>query len=528
MVINELVCEGCGDCGVQSNCVAVQPLETAFGRKRVIDQSVCNKDFSCLKGFCPSFVTVHGAAARPAAPPPEDAALPDLPRRPVLDGNFAVLITGVGGTGVVTVGALLAMAAHLEGKAAAVIDMAGLAQKGGPVTSHIRIAPMPEDIKAVRVAAGGADLVIGCDAVVASSARALAAIDPGRTAVFVNTHETYPGAFTHDPDYTLPMRRIVQAITARAGAPKSHFIEATEIATALCGDAIATNMFMLGLAWQAGVVPLSHFAILKAIELNGVAVAMNKAAFGWGRRAAAEPEAVVRIAAERSGRRKAPVAESLDELAARRVRFLTEYQDERYAQRYADAVAAMREAEARVAPGRADLAEAVALNLFRLMAIKDEYEVARLYTDGSFQRQLAETFDGWGKLEFHMAPPLLAKRDRATGHRRTKTYGPRIVRVLRLLARLRTMRGAWFDPFGHTRERRMERRLCAEYEATLATIRDRLSPENHRLAVALARYPEKIRGFGHVKAAAIARVLPEAAARRAAFLAGGDEAEAAE
>jgi indolepyruvate ferredoxin oxidoreductase len=529
VVINELVCEGCGDCGVQSNCVAIQPVETEFGRKRAIDQSVCNMDFSCQKGFCPSFVTVHGAVARKGVPLAEDEAdLPDPPRAPVLRDTYAILVTGVGGTGVVTIGALIAMAAHLEGKAAAVIDMAGLARKGGPVTSHVRIAPAQEDIKAVRIAAGGADLLIGCDAVVAGSARLLAAIDPGRTAVFVNTHETYPGAFTHDPDYRLPMRRIVQAITARAGASKSRFIEATEIATALLGDAIASNMFMLGLAWQAGQVPLSHFAILRAIELNGVDVAMNRAAFGWGRRAAVEADAVAEIAAGRSGRRKAPVAESVEELAARRMRFLTEYQDEHYAQLYADAVAAMREAEARVAPGRADLTEAVARNLFRLMAIKDEYEVARLFTDGSFERQLAGTFDGWGRIEFHMAPPLFGRRDRETGYLKKKAYGPGLVRVLRWLARLRRLRGSWLDPFGHTNERRMERRLLADYQATLAQIRERLSPENHHLAVALARFPEKIRGYGHVKAAAILSALPEAAARREAFLAGRAQVEAAE
>ncbi len=529
VVINELVCEGCGDCGVQSNCVAIQPVETEYGRKRTIDQSVCNKDFSCLRGFCPSFVTVHGAVMKKAVPLADDETdLPDPPRLPALSGNYAVLITGVGGTGVITIGALMTMAAHLEGKAAAVIDMTGLAQKGGPVTSHVRIAPTAEDIKAVRVAAAGADLVLGCDAVVAGSARSLAAIDPGHTAVFVNTHETYPGAFTHDPDYTLPMRRLVQAITARAGAPKSRFIEATEIATALMGDAIATNMFMLGFAWQAGAVPLTHFAILKAIELNGVDVAMNRAAFGWGRRAAVEPDVVAEIAAGRSDRRKVPAAESLDELAARRARFLTDYQNERYAQLYADAVAATREAEARAAPGRADLAEAVARNLFRLMAIKDEYEVARLFTDGTFERQLASAFDGWGKLEYHLAPPLIAKRDKATGHLGKQVYGPGIMRVLRLLARFRRLRGSLLDPFGHTRERRMERKLLAEYRATLETIRARLTPENHHLAVALARYPEKIRGFGHVKAQAVARVLPEAAARRAAFLGGGVQAEAAE
>ncbi len=418
VVINELVCEGCGDCGVQSNCVAIVPVETPFGRKRAIDQSICNKDFSCIKGFCPSFVTVHGARARKAEPlGPADVSLPapDLP--PPFSGDYAILVTGVGGTGVVTIGALVAMAAHLEGKAAAVIDMAGLAQKGGPVTSHIRIAATPDEIKAIRVSAAGADLVLGCDMVVAGSARALAAIDPGRTAVVVNTHETYPGAFTHDPDYSLPTRRIIQAITARAGAENSRFIEATRVATALMGDSIATNMFMLGLAWQTGALPLGAAAIGRAIELNGVEVAMNKAAFAWGRRAALEPEAVVKLADRRSGRAGGE-PETLDDLIVRRVRFLADYQNETWAQRFAGRVAEVREAEARVAPGRADLTEAVAVNLFRLMAVKDEYEVARLYTDGSFLRQLGRAFESWDKLEFHLAPPhpgAARSRDRASG-----------------------------------------------------------------------------------------------------------------
>ncbi len=528
VVINELVCEGCGDCGVQSNCVAIVPVETEYGRKRAIDQSVCNKDFSCIKGFCPSFVTVHGAVQKKGEPLTGDEAVLPMPRLPALVGDYSILITGVGGTGVITIGALLAMAAHVEGKAAAVIDMAGLAQKGGPVTSHVRIAPSSDRINAIRVAAGGADLVLGCDMVVAGSARALAAIDPGHTAVFVNTHETYPGAFTHNPDYSLPTRRIIQAITARAGAERSRFVQATEIATALTGDAIATNMFMLGLAWQAGAVPLTHFAILRAIELNGVDVAMNQAAFTWGRRAAIEPETVADLAARRSGRRKPPIAESLDELVARRSRFLTAYQNERYAQRYADAVARLREAEARVAPGRADLAEAAARNLFKLMAIKDEYEVARLYTDGSFQRQLASEFAGWGKLEFHLSPTLFAERDPETGHMKKQTFGPWFMRVFRLLVRFRWLRRTWFNPFGHTPERRMERRLLADYEATLALILKQLSSENHSPAVALARYPEKIRGFGHVRADAVLRAIPEAAERRDAFLNAGRRAEAAE
>ena len=415
VVINELVCEGCGDCGVQSNCVAIVPVETEFGRKRAIDQSTCNKDFSCIKGFCPSFVTVHGAKAKKAEPASPDAPALPAPRQPAFTGDYAILITGVGGTGVVTIGALIAMAAHLDGKAAAVIDMAGLAQKGGPVTSHVRIAAKPDDIKAIRVAAAGADLVLGCDMVVAGSAKSLAAIAPGETHAIINTHETYPGSFTTNPDYSLPTRRILQAISARAGAEKTRLVEATRIATALLGDAIATNMFMLGLAYQAGTIPLSHDAIERAIELNGVDVAMNKAAFAWGRRAAIEPDAVAAIAEGRL-RPREPLSQSLDDIIVRRVRFLTDYQSSRYAERYAATVNRVREAEARITRGRADLTEAVARNLFKLMAVKDEYEVARLYTDGSFVAQLAGEFASYDKLEFHLAPPIFGRRDKATGH----------------------------------------------------------------------------------------------------------------
>ncbi|MEX0752700.1 MAG: DUF6537 domain-containing protein, partial [Xanthobacteraceae bacterium] len=450
------------------------------------------------------------------------------PERPPLAGDYAILITGVGGTGVVTIGALIAMAAHLEGKAAAVIDMAGLAQKGGPVTSHVRLAAMPTDIKAIRVSAAGADLVLGCDMVVAGAARSLAAIDPGRTAVLINTHETYPGSFTHDPDYTLPSRRIIQAITARAGAEKSRFIDATRMATALMGDSIATNMFMLGLACQAGTLPLGHDAIERAIEINGVEVAMNKAAFAWGRRAAIEPEAVTAIAERRRGRPPVPEAETLDDLLARRVRFLAAYHNDAYGQRYAERVAGVREAEARVSPGRADLAQAVAVNLFKLMAVKDEYEVARLYSDGTFLRQLAQEFAGWDKLEFHLAPPVMARRDPATGHLVKGRYGPWMMSAFRLLARLRWLRGTKLDPFGYSAERRAERRLLADYEATVATIRDGLSADNHLAAVALAHYPDKIRGFGHVKAVAAARAAAEATIRREAFLNPRIKAEAAE
>jgi indolepyruvate ferredoxin oxidoreductase len=526
VVINELACEGCGDCGVQSNCVALVPVETEFGRKRAVDQSTCNVDTSCLKGLCPSLVTVHGAK-RHERSATVDFDLPDLPPAEIIDG-FAMLITGVGGTGVVTIGAIIAMAAHLEGKGAGVIDMAGLAQKGGPVTSHIRIAPSPSGIKAIRVPAGGADTILACDMVVAGTARSLAAISPNRTSVFVNTHETYPGEFTRDPDMTLPTRRVLAAIGGRAGAAQMRSIEATAIATALLGDAIATNMFMLGLAWQSGAIPLAAASIERAIEMNGADVAMNRAAFAWGRRAAVEPDVVARIADVLSGR-PADGPQTVGGLIERRTAFLAAYQDEAYAGRYGTAVLRVREAEQQVAPGSDGLTRAVAVNLFKLMAIKDEYEVARLYTDGSFARQLGREFASWGKVEYHLAPPILARVDRATGRPVKAKFGPWMQPVLRLLSRMRRRRGTFLDPFRYAADRRLERRLLAEYEETVRLITADLRPDNYRAAIALAEYPEKIRGYGPVRAESALKATVLATEREAAFRTGDPRmAEAAE
>jgi indolepyruvate ferredoxin oxidoreductase len=462
---------------------------------------------------------VHGAKPKARAKVLEvDFDVPE-PAMPALDRNYAVIVTGVGGTGVVTIGALVAMAAHLEGKGAAVIDMAGLAQKGGAVTTHLRIAPRPEDISAIRVPAAGADLILGCDLVVAGSAKSLGAIDPGRTRVFLNVHETFPGDFTRNADFTLPTRRIIAQVEDRAGKARTANIEATRIATDLLGDSIAANMFMLGFAWQAGAVPIGRAAIERAIELNGVDIAMNKAGFAWGRRAAVEPEAVAAMAAKRGGGRPVPEPRTLDELVARRVAFLTAYQNAAYGERYRKRVAEIRAAEARLSGGE-ELAHAVAVNLFKLMAIKDEYEVARLYTDGSFLRQLGGTFASWKSLEFHLAPPILGQRDQATGHLRKTTFGPWMMTGFRLLAKMKGLRGTALDIFGRSEERKMERRLLAEYEANLATILESLTSANLPLAVALASYPEKIRGYGHVREANARIGEAEAAQRREAFLAG--------
>lgn len=506
VIINDLVCEGCGDCSVQSNCVAVQPVETEFGRKRQIDQSNCNKDFSCVSGFCPSFVTVHGAKVKKAAPETVAtdglalAPLPD-PVVPAIDRTFNIIVTGVGGTGVVTIGAILGMAAHLEGKGLGMIDMAGLAQKGGAVYSHVRLANAQDDIHAIRVTAEAAHLVLGCDLVVTGTKKVLASVRKGQTALVVNTAEVMPGEFTRNADFSLPTERLKRAVASAAGGGGVDFIDATAIATALLGNAIAANMFMLGFAYQKGRVPLTAAAIEKAIELNGEAVKMNLSAFTWGRRAAAAPETLASLMSEM----KAPtesrvISETFDETVERRVKFLTDYQSARYGQRYRRIVDRVRTAEAKAVPGSIALAEAVARSLFKLMAYKDEYEVARLYTNGSFEKQVASAFEGDTlRFEFHLAPPLLARKDPVTGLPRKMSFGPWMMKAFRVLAHLKGLRGTPLDMFGYTHERRTERQLIRDYEALLQELLPRLGPDNHATAVGLASLPQKIRGFGHVK-----------------------------
>ncbi len=504
VIINELVCEGCGDCGVQSNCVSVQPLETEYGRKRTIDQSSCNKDFSCVKGFCPSFVTVHGAKPKKGRGVADDRHLPALPEpvKPAIGRTYGIIVTGIGGTGIVTIGGVLGMAAHLDGKGFGAIDMAGLAQKGGAVYSHIRIAERPEDIHAIRVGAGEADLVLGGDMVVAGTKKVLAAVKPDATRLIVNLAEILPGDFTRNADFSLPAERIKRAITAAAGADRSHFVDATRLATALLGNSIGANIFIVGYAYQLGALPLSAEAIEKAIELNGEAVAMNQAAFRWGRAAAvdlAAVEALIRPAPAMADAARR-LSTSLAETVERRVEFLTAYQDAAYAQRYRGLVDEAQRIEAARTPEKSGLAEAVARYLFKLMAYKDEYEVARLYTDGAFHKQVAAQFDGDKlRFEFHLAPPILAPTDGKTGQPKKLSFGPWMLPVFRVLAKLKFLRGTAFDPFGRSAERRAERKLIADYEALLAEIFSRLAPDNHHLAVALVSIPEKIRGFGHVK-----------------------------
>jgi indolepyruvate ferredoxin oxidoreductase len=525
VIINELVCEGCGDCGVQSNCVSVQPLDTEWGRKRTIDQSSCNKDFSCLKGFCPSFVTVEGAKLKRGKAIEAPAGLPALPEpvQPAIGQTYSIIVTGVGGTGIVTIGGVLGMAAHLEGKGVGIIDQAGLAQKGGAVYSHIRIAGKPEDIHAIRVAANECDLVLGGDMVVVGNKKVLSTAKLGATTMVINTTEIFPGDFTRNADFSLPTERLRRAIRTAAGAEKTRFVDATRLATALLGNSIGANIFMVGYAYQLGALPLSAESIERAIELNGEAVPMNLSAFQFGRRAAhdaASVEALVKPAPDSASDARR-LSQSFEETVARRVTFLTAYQNAAYAARYQTLVENARAAEAAKAPGKTGLAEAVARYLFKLMAYKDEYEVARLYAEPSFLAQVKNEVAGDNlTLKFHLAPPLFARKDKVTGLPRKMTLGPWILPAFRVLAKFKVLRGTVLDIFGYSAERRTERKLIADYEALLDEIIGKLNPDNHPVAVGLANIPEKIRGFGHVKARHLVAAKADEAALLEQFRAG--------
>ncbi len=521
VVINEAVCEGCGDCSVQSNCLSVEPLETEFGRKRQINQSSCNKDYSCLKGFCPSFVTVEGGQLRKGKA--SAAALPQLPMPAVptiVDGQtWGVVITGVGGTGVVTIGQLLGMAAHLEGKGLSVLDMAGLAQKGGAVFSHVQIAHEPDHLYATRIAMGEADLVLGCDLITTTSNEALSKIQAGVTRAVINSAESPTAEFVRNPNWTFGGSGMTQQVREAVGND-AHLalVDATQLATALMGDGLYTNPFVLGFAWQKGWVPLSLDALMRAIELNGVQIEANKRAFDWGRATAHDADAVRRQIAPTPVielKRIGGAGASLEDLVARRVEFLTAYQNAGYARRYADLVERVRKVESDRLHGATRIAEAVARYYFKLLAVKDEYEVARLHSDPAFRAKIAAQFDGDYKLNFHLAPPLLTKPDPVTGKVKKLSFGPWMLSAFGVLARLKFLRGTALDVFGRTHERRTERALIGEYEQLVDEILARLSADNQAVALELASIPEEIRGYGHVKE----RHLTAARAKWAALLA---------
>ena len=527
VVINELVCEGCGDCSVQSNCLSVEPVETEFGRKRRINQNSCNLDYSCVKGFCPSFVTVEGGTLKkPKKEKKGDlSTLPPLPEPalPLAEQAWGIVVAGVGGTGVITIGQLLGMAAHLEGKGVVTQDSAGLAQKGGATWSHVQIANRPDAIFTTKVDTAKADLVIGCDAIVAASKATLGAMQAGRTFVALNTHGTPTAGFVTNTEWQFPGGHCEAAVKASVGEADVGAFDAEQVSVQMLGDSIYTNPLLLGYAWQHGRIPLTHTALMRAIELNGVQVDNNKAAFEWGRRCAHD------LAAVQAMFKGASVIQfvkrpALADTIATRVDFLTAYQDAAYAARYQAFVERVRTAEAPLNSHK--LTEAVARYLFKLMAYKDEYEVARLHTDPAFTAKVAEMFEGDYKLVHHLAPPLTAKKN-AKGELLKQPFGPWMRRAFGLLARLKGLRGGALDVFGRSDERRTERALITEYEADISELLTGLSADRLALAVEIARIPEEIRGYGHVKQRHLDAARPKWAALMARWRSGETARQAA-
>ncbi|MCZ6498782.1 MAG: indolepyruvate ferredoxin oxidoreductase family protein [Gammaproteobacteria bacterium] len=515
VVINELVCEGCGDCNRISNCLSVVPVETEFGRKRAINQSSCNRDFSCLDGFCPSFVTLHGA--EPKAPVPLDPDVlpsPPEPAKPDLSSSpYNVLIAGVGGTGVVTASGLIGLAAHLEGKAVMELDQTGLAQKFGAVLSHIRIAQTSEDLHSARIPAGQVDLLLGGDLLVAAGKESLITLAVDRSAVLVNTHEEMPPSFITERDLEFPGQALLAALGG-ASRPDGFFaLDASRLAKALTGDSLSANVLLLGAALQRGLLPVAAESLERALELFGSNVEQNKRALAWGRYAVFDPDKVEQLAGG-LGEPAQDLSSSLDEIVSRRMTFLGQYQDRAYAERYGRLVARVRAVENEARPDSTELAEAVARNYFKLLAYKDEYEVARLYTQTGFLEQLRSEYQGRLKLRFHFSPPLIAGIDSNSGRPKKYAFGSWILVVLRVLAKFRFVRGTALDLFSYTKERRLERQLIADYEALLAGLCEELDEPHYAMAVELAGLPDQIRGYGPIKQAAVETV----GARREALL----------
>ena len=500
LFINDAVCEGCGDCSVQSTCVSIQPKETEFGSKRQIDQSSCNKDYSCARGFCPSFVTVLDAEPKkPSGVTLDGALFEQLPTPATADvshGNMGVMITGIGGTGVITVGAVMGMAAHMEGKACSIYDMTGLSQKNGSVYSHLRIADNPDDLAAQRIGAGEADLLLGFDLVAALAGDAAHTYSKGRTRFIGNSDVVPTSDFQFNRDLQIDKCQVESAIVERTGQDNAWFVDATNLALKLCGDTIAANMFVVGYAAQLGLLPVSVAALQKAIQLNGTAVEFNLQAFALGRLFAHSPQTVTALLPASVAPAYAP---TLQELIISRGNHLRDYQDQAWADRYLAMVEKVRMAETAVAGDCSELTRAVATNLSKLMSYKDEYEVARLYTDPAFKRKLDEQFEPGYTLKFNLAPPMISRTNPSNGLPVKREFGAWIMVGFQVLAKLKRLRGTALDVFGYTADRRLERRLIEEYEIMLNQLVAGLTADNLQVAVELAQLPDDIRGYAHVK-----------------------------
>ena len=518
--INQAICEGCGDCSTASNCVAVLPVETPLGRKRAIDQSSCNKDYSCAEGFCPSFVSVYGSELRRAegaAPSDIDPAanLPD-PEAAPLGSSYSILLTGIGGTGVITAGALLGAAAHLDGLGCSVLDQTGVSQKNGAVMSHVRLAKSQDAASGTRIGTGGADLVIGFDMVVAAGRDAITAMHGETTRAVINDHMVPLAAFAENPDMELNADGYTNVIGAKLGEDAVDFLNATRIAVGLTGEAITANILLLGYAYQKGLLPISRASIAAAIALNGVAAEENLTAFAWGRVAAADPDRIDRLTGTASND-LSDTEPSLDDFIAGNGNELLAYQNQAYRARYLERMQKLRDRIDAAAPGRDELGRAAARNLYRLMAYKDEYEVARLFTDGRFQAQLSTHFSGDIRLGYHLAPPLFAPTDPVSGVPRKIRFGPWMLPIFKMLAEFKFLRGSAFDPFGALAERRAERNLRDQFEAMIDAITGSLTAANYDAGLALVSNYDQVRGFGHIKGAAMEAAAKDLAGLRAAF-----------
>lgn len=521
LFIASAVCEGCGDCSEQSTCVSVLPLETELGRKRRIDQSSCNTDLSCLNGFCPSFITLHGAEPRkPQRVPVETALFDDLADTSpaaIIDGSYNLMVAGIGGTGVVTVAAIIAMAAHIDGLAVSIFDMTGLAQKNGAVYSHIRIAHSPQHLHTPQIGRHEADVLLAFDLVAALASESVATLAKGRTRATVNSDVTPTSAFQFDRSATIDSRQLISQLTWHVGSGAVASVDATSIATALMGDSIAVNLFLVGAAAQRGELPVSLGAIERAVQLNGTAVSFNLTAFRLGRLFVARPEDVLSRLRSTGALSEAPLAQTLEDVLARRVEHLSSYQDAAYAARYEALIRRVQAAEQAVAAGSDALALAVARNYAKLLSYKDEYEVARLLTSAALHAELKQNFTD-GRLAFNLAPPTLGRHGPGSERPRKREFDAAyMLPLLRLLARLKRLRGTIFDPFGLTGERRMERALIRDYEALVEAVLSELSAANHRAAVDLLGLADQVRGFGPVKQSAVAIYKERLLAARRAF-----------
>ncbi len=527
LFINKAVCEGCGDCSTQSNCMAVQPLETEYGRKRTINQSMCNKDFSCLKGFCPSFVTVLGGEPRKTKAQGTENMFGSLPEPTVPELGaeaYNIMVTGIGGTGVLTVGALLGMAAHLEGKHCRVLDQTGLAQKGGEVLSHVRLARRLEDISTGHITTGGSDLLLACDVVASVGKTAHETLNPERTKAVINTDNTPVAEFVTNNRVDFHGKQVKGEILSATIKGGQYFVPASSYAMVLMGDEIATNVFMLGYAWQLGLVPLTRESIERAIELNGVGIASNKKAFNFGRLAVHNPQSIEKMMADvRGDAQEETVAQTLDEIIAKRVSYLTSYQNTAYAQRYTTKIADIKAVEEKLQTGALAVTEAVARYYHKLLAYKDEYEVARLFTDSHFMKELKATFQGDYKIRFNLAPPIMEQEDPATGRPKKREFGAWMLPAFGLLAKFKFLRGTALDIFGYHHDRRAERQLIADYEADIALVAASLRKDNMDTCVKLLSLPDEIRGYGPVKEASLKKAQAKRIELRAMLEGGGTE-----